>query len=62
VAIARLPKAFSPLPGKPARLRLTADRTVLQADGQDLSFITVEAVDADGQFQPVADQERKFTA
>ena len=47
--------------GKPARLQLTADRTVLQADGQDLSFITVEAVDADGRFQPVADQEVQFT-
>ena len=46
--------------GKPARLRLTADRTVLQADGQDLSFITVEAVDADGRFQPVPDHEVQF--
>ncbi len=46
--------------GKPARLRLTADRTVLQADGQDLSFITVEALDAEGRFQPDADQEVQF--
>lgn len=46
--------------GKPARLKLTADRTVLQADGQDLSFITVEALDADGRFQPNADQEVQF--
>jgi beta-galactosidase len=38
-------------------LRLTADRTALQADGQDLSFITVEAVDAEGRFQPDANQE-----
>ena len=45
---------------KPARLRLTADRTTLQADGQDLSFIAVEAVDADGRFQPDADQEVQF--
>jgi beta-galactosidase len=46
--------------GKPARLRLTADRTVLHADGQDLSFITVEALDADGRFQPDGDQEVQF--
>ena len=46
--------------GKPARLRLTADRKVLQADGQDLSFITVEAVDAQGQLEPNSDQEVHF--
>ena len=46
--------------GKPARLRLTADRTVLQADGQDLSFITVEALDVESRFQPDADQEVQF--
>ena len=46
--------------GKPARLRLTADRTMLQADGQDLSYITVEALDAEGRFQPDADQEVQF--
>jgi beta-galactosidase len=46
--------------GKPARLRLAADRRVLQADGQDLSFITVEAVDAEGRPQPDADQEVQF--
>jgi beta-galactosidase len=46
--------------GNPVRLRLTADRTVLQADGQDLSFITVEALDADGRFQPDAEQDVQF--
>jgi len=35
--------------GEPAQVRLTADRTSLQASGQDLAFITVEAVDANGQ-------------
>ena len=34
--------------GKPARLRLTPDRSVITADGQDLSFITVEVVDKNG--------------
>jgi beta-galactosidase len=46
--------------GQPVRLRLTADRTTLQADGQDLSFVTVEAVDAEGRFQSNADQEVQF--
>ena len=46
--------------GKPAQLRLTADRTVLHADGQDLSFITVEALDANGRFQPDADENVQF--
>ena len=32
--------------GEPARLRLTADRSVITADGQDLSFITVEVIDS----------------
>ena len=39
---------------------MTADRTTLQADGQDLSFVTVEAVDAEGRLQPDADQEVQF--
>ncbi len=46
--------------GKPAQLRLTADRSVVQADGQDLSFITVEALDSAGHLQPNADQEVQF--
>jgi beta-galactosidase len=46
--------------GEPVRLRLTADRTTVLADGQDLSFVTVEAVDAKGRLQPNADQEIEF--
>lgn len=46
--------------GAAARLRMTADRTVLQADGQDLSFVTVEAVDAEGRPDLYADQEVQF--
>ena len=34
--------------GEPARLRLTPDRCVITADGQDLSFVTVEVVDKYG--------------
>jgi beta-galactosidase len=47
--------------GEVTKLRVTADRTVLQADGQDLSFVTVEAVDANGQPDLHADQEVQFT-
>ena len=46
--------------GNPAKLRLTADRTTLQANGEDLSFITVEAVDAQGRPQLNASQEVNF--
>jgi beta-galactosidase len=47
--------------GDPVKLRLTADRNVLQADGEDLAFVTVEACDAQGRFQPNAAAEVKFT-
>ena len=47
--------------GDPTKLRLTADRTVLQADGEDLSFITVEALDAQGRFQPNVTGDVRFT-
>ena len=46
--------------GEPTRLRVTADRTVLQANGEDLSFVTVEAVDAHGQPDLHADREVHF--
>ena len=47
--------------GDPARVRLTADRTSLRANGQDLSFITVEAVDAHGQPHPNAEHPVTFS-
>ena len=40
--------------GQPAALRLTADKTILQHDGQDLAFITVEVVDSKGHVCPDA--------
>jgi beta-galactosidase len=46
--------------GEAARLRLTADRTMIQADGEDLSFITVEAVDTNGQPDIHASNEVQF--
>jgi len=46
--------------GEAVRLRLTADRRMLHADGEDLSFVTVEAVDANGRPDLRADQEVQF--
>jgi beta-galactosidase len=47
--------------GDPTRLRLTADRTSLRANGQDLSFITVEVVDAKGRPHPNAGNAVTFS-
>ena len=41
--------------GKPAAVRLTADRQVIDADDADLSFITVDIVDSEGNLVPTAD-------
>ena len=38
--------------GEPARLRLTAERNTIAANGQDLAYITVEVVDKDGRVCP----------
>jgi beta-galactosidase len=46
--------------GAPVRLKLSADRTALNADGQDLSFITVEAVDDKGRIQMNVNQKVHF--
>ena len=46
--------------GEPMRVRLTADRASLRANGQDLAFVTVEAVDANGQPHPNADHPVSF--
>ncbi|HVS97869.1 MAG TPA: family 78 glycoside hydrolase catalytic domain [Puia sp.] len=40
--------------GPPARIRLGADRTSLQADGSDLSFVTIRVTDAAGVTVPDA--------
>lgn len=46
--------------GEPYGLRLTPDRTVISADGVDLSFVTVEVVDANGIVCPLADNDISF--
>jgi beta-galactosidase len=42
------------------KLRVIADRTVLQANGEDLSFITIEAVDANGRPELHAENDVQF--
>lgn len=46
--------------GEPAQVRLTPDRTVIHADGRDLSFVTVEILDKEGNLCPNADNEVTF--
>jgi beta-galactosidase len=46
--------------GTPVGLKVSADRMVLNADGQDLSFITVEAIDEKGRFQMNTNQKVHF--
>lgn len=43
--------------GKATQLRLTADRMTIQADGQDLSYVLIEALDAQGNLAPLAMHE-----
>ncbi len=40
--------------GPPAQLRLTPDRTTIAADGNDLSYVLIEALDKDGNPCPLA--------
>lgn len=47
--------------GPPAQLRLLPDRTQLSADGDDLSFVLVEALDKDGVPCPLADNLVHFS-
>ncbi len=41
--------------GKPAAIRLTADRSVIRASRNDLAYIKTEVIDADGNVIPSAD-------
>ena len=47
--------------GSPVRLKLTSDRTVLAADGENLAFVTVEAVDENGRLQMNSEQKVQFS-
>lgn len=46
--------------GEPAQIRLTPDRKVITADGRDLSFVTVEILDKEGNLCPNADNLVNF--
>lgn len=46
--------------GSPTQIRLTPDRKTIQADGKDLSFITVEILDKDGNLCPNAENDITF--
>ncbi len=47
--------------GKPYALKLEADRSLIKADGEDLSYITVSVVDKNGNLCPTATNQLKFS-
>ncbi len=47
--------------GAPTALRLSTDRATLQADGEDLTMVEVDVVDAQGRVVPTADTLVSFT-
>lgn len=46
--------------GTPARLAVTTDRSVINADGNDLAFVTIDVVDANGVIVPNAENLVEF--
>jgi len=46
--------------GDVAKIKLTADRKIILANGQDLSFVTIEITDKEGIFQPNAANRLQF--
>lgn len=52
---ARLAESVMRTAGEPYALRLTADRTAIKADGMDLSYVLIEAIDKSGNLCPLAD-------
>ena len=48
--------------GDPVKIKMTADRQVIRADGQDLCYITVELTDANGVRDPRAENTIRFEA
>ena len=47
--------------GKAEKIKLIPDRKKISADGQDLSFITIEVTDKDGKLQPNAQNQLQFS-
>jgi beta-galactosidase len=56
----RIGTATTRTAGQPAELRLTPDRNRLAASGEDLSYVLVEAIDADGNPCPLAMNDVSF--
>ena len=46
--------------GAPAAIALSADRTAINADGEDVAMFTVEVHDASGRIVPITDNEITF--
>ena len=46
--------------GEPYAIRLTPDRNIVRSDRKDLSYITVEIIDKDGNLCPWAENEVRF--
>jgi beta-galactosidase len=46
--------------GDAAKIHLIPDRTKISADGQDLSFVTIEISDAEGMLEPNAENRLQF--
>jgi beta-galactosidase len=47
--------------GDPYQIKLSPDRNIITADGMDLSYILIEAVDKDGNLCPLADNLIKIS-
>ncbi len=47
--------------GEPYAIQLEADRQEIQADGADISFVTVSIVDKDGNLSPLANNSLEFS-
>ncbi len=46
--------------GDAAKIKLIVDRTKISANGQDLSYVTIEVTDKDGNLQPNAENRLEF--
>lgn len=57
----RIGEAIVKTAAKAAKLRLTADRPAIAADGMDLSYVTIEMTDKDGNVCPLAMDNLSFS-
>ena len=46
--------------GKPESIKLTADRTTIDANGEDVAIVRVEVLDGQGRHVPTADNQISF--